>query len=228
MKMRSILIGLAGLACMTGFAIASDLPEDPDAEPTAEYTEPASPFYGGVLGGAVWTNDVDIQCIVACTNFSMDADTGYRIGALLGAYATDNLRTELEYGFSHVDASGMITVPAVGVETEMKTQTVMLSVLYNLKEIGAITPYVGAGAGWAWYDFNNSLSGAVTGQLDAKANNWIAQAMIGGEMPITDNLSMRVGYRYMHGGEPDIANPLVQIDGPITSHIAEGGLILSF
>jgi opacity protein-like surface antigen len=121
-------------------------------------------WYVKGFGGATWPSgdDGDISGVGAGLSARGDADydTGYTLGAAIGAYFTPNFAMELEYAYRNADADTDVTVTdsagnIVSDDTiggDAHSNAVMLNALYYFNGMGpngAWIPYVGGGLGWA-------------------------------------------------------------------------------
>lgn len=120
-------------------------------------------WYVKGFGGATWPSgeDGDISGVpgTSAARGDADYDTGYTLGAAVGAYFTPNFAMELEYAYRNADADTEVTVTDNAGNTDSETfggdahsNAVMLNAIYNFGGLGAngaIMPYVGGGLGWA-------------------------------------------------------------------------------
>ncbi len=113
------------------------------------------------FGGATWPSNFDTTLEedgerIALPGF--DYDTGYTLGAAVGAAFTPNISMEIEYAYRNADVT--ITDSAddddsVIADGDTSADAVMLNALYvfdGLGATGAVQPYLGAGIGAAKVD----------------------------------------------------------------------------
>lgn len=156
-------------------------------------------------------------------------------GVLSVGYGFGNgLRLELEGNYrqndvDNIKASGIGSLPrASGTASSFG---VMFNALYDFR-VGPVMPYVGAGIGWVWHDYNDVGFTARDNQGNAGSlifggndNAFAYQAILGVAMPIDSvpGLALTAEYRFLGTAGNDIsgrANATVQQGG---SRIAERG-----
>jgi opacity protein-like surface antigen len=134
------------------------------------------------------------------------APTGYGVALYLGWVLNDSLRLELETGYRNADLDKVKitrddtftysvgeTVPVGGA---VQVGTVMTSLFYDIHLFdGPILPWIGAGLGGAYVDYNIDEP---SGQFNSKDNTWVFayQLMAGITFPVSEGISMSAGYRY--------------------------------
>lgn len=131
------------------------------------------------FGGATWPSNFDTTLTedgeqIALPSF--DHDTGYILGAAVGAAATPNISLELEYAYRRADF--IVTDRDEGDQADGDTTTnaVMFNALYmfdGMGATGAVRPYLGAGIGGA------KVKMGTAGQ-DFETDTLLAYQLIGG------------------------------------------------
>ena len=102
--------------------------------------------------------------------FNLDYDTGFTLGAALGANFTPNFALELEYAYRRADIKEEDA-------DHVSSNAVMLNALYYFNPMGATgawQPYVGGGVGWTNIDLATDDFG------DFKRDNAIGYQAIAG------------------------------------------------
>ena len=176
-------------------------------------------LYGAIGAGLSYMgyeNDVSNDGITgAAAPFLFDSSSDYDMGigtyAALG-YAWDGgLRMELEFAYRNSDidqidpwASQNFTGwPTGSISGDTSTYSIMANFLYDFKGNGGVTPYIGAGVGYANVDHN------ITGALPVGAPTspmtisygpgegmLAAQAIAGAAIDLAENLMLDISYRY--------------------------------
>jgi len=105
-------------------------------------------------------------------------DGGWAIGTGIGAYMTEQLRTDLrlDYGGSY----------SIGGGRDMSVTTLTGNLYFDIPTNTAFTPYVGAGLGYGWVP--------VDGGSDR--DGLTLALMAGAGFDMTDRLTLDAGYRF--------------------------------
>ena len=150
---------------------------------------------------------VDMTSEYTEPGYSFDADDQVMGGSIaIGtSVKTDNgaARVELEYNQNEVAESTLFGVA----ETEVETQSVMLNGYYDIDTDTKLTPYVGAGIGYAKIK-GKLLVDALSASEDDNSFAWQVGAGVG--YALTDSVTVDAGYRYVDYG--DFSNDDVKID----------------
>jgi opacity protein-like surface antigen len=148
-------------------------------------------WYGKAFGGATFpqSDSVDLR-LEGVPGFDaggdVDYDTGYVLGAAIGAYFTPNFATELEYAYRNSEWEG----DEAG-SGETSSNAVMLNAVYWMGGAGArigdyaVRPYFGGGLGWANIDLGTDDFG------DFERDSALAYQLFGGvAYDVTPNWSL--------------------------------------
>jgi opacity protein-like surface antigen len=122
----------------------------------------SGPYASGAVGAAIPGGSLTS----IGSNTRMDLDTGFS-GAVTGGWAFGNgLRAELQGGYQSNGISDINTrrnngnlAPLGSVDGHLSTWSAMANVIYDLpvrRYFGPLRPYVGAGVGYGWLDFNGA------------------------------------------------------------------------
>jgi opacity protein-like surface antigen len=186
------------LAAVSGVALALGAASAAGAQGFALGT---GEWYGKVFGGATFpqSDSVDLR-LEGAPNFDaggdVDYDTGYVLGAAVGAYFTPNFATELEYAYRNSEWEGD---EAGGGETS--SNAVMLNAVYWMDGMGAngaVRPYFGGGLGWANIDLATDEFG------DFERDSALAYQLFGGvAYDVTPNWSLMGELRWFGTGGDD-------------------------
>ncbi len=145
------------------------------------------------FGGATWPSNLDVTLEEDGEQIarpSFDYDTGYALGAAVGAAFTPNISMEIEYAYRNAD----LTVTdrddddeSVTANGDTSANAFMLNALYTfdgLGATGAVQPYLGAGIGGA--DVEVSAGGQ-----DYDADTLLAYQFFGGvDYQLNPNVSL--------------------------------------
>jgi outer membrane protein OmpA-like peptidoglycan-associated protein/outer membrane protein W len=198
------------------------------ALPLAAATAPAhaQPVTGLYMGGGAGVNllqDTDVQDTGGGTLGEIRWQAGVAGVLSLGWGFGNGLRAEVEGGYrwNHIDKAGLdrgIAGPFAALgqfRGSQRTVSVMANVLYDFAVFGnaPITPYVGAGVGWAWIETNKlrattlALPPAV-GQFRFSSDDWdsrFAYQAIAGlafNLPVP-GLAVTAEYRFLGTLSPE-------------------------
>jgi len=160
--------------------------------------------------------------------FRTSTEWGYA-GVLSVGYGFGNgLRLELEGNFRQNDMSdGRYVAGTTGNSNEDYTRNggtvrsygVMVNALYDFN-LGAVAPYVGAGAGYVWHEYDSArLSGSSFGGqdvIDGNEGSFAYQAIVGVALPIASvpGLALTAEYRFMGTLGHEITSTYV-VDGAV-------------
>lgn len=226
--MRIILAAVTALALFPAAAHAQDMwgaqdtwegweqeARDPGSPAPAAALRPArmpGPYASATLG-YVFNDDSNVQ-----QGRSIQRDDGWALRAALGHQYAD-FRAEAELGWQRAESQS----------GHVKAVTVMANAYYDLRTPTAFTPYVGAGLGAAWVDFDNVIA-PVAGSING--NDWAFawQLMAGVSYAIDPRMDIVGGYRYFDIGEAKVTSANlggVDVDG-LASHNIEIGLRYRF
>ncbi|MCX7368893.1 MAG: OmpA family protein [Alphaproteobacteria bacterium] len=174
----------------------------------------AQPVSGIYLGAGIGGNYLDKTDIVgtsaadktALGNLGAEFSWGYAGVLSLGWGYGNGLRTEIEGSYRSNDVSDITSnnTAASGATGTATSFGAMLNVLYDFDlggALGGITPYVGAGLGYVWHEYDEvgTNVGGTKNVISGDNGNWGGQAIIGLSLPISSvpGLAMTAEYRYM-------------------------------
>ncbi|MBU4000722.1 MAG: outer membrane beta-barrel protein [Proteobacteria bacterium] len=132
-------------------------------------------------------------------------DTGYLVGVSVGSTIMDTFRVEGEFEYRNSD------VQATGLEGEdtLKTMALMVNGYYDFKTDSALTPYVGAGIGYARHDVDD---------LNVDDTVFAYQGSLGVAWTLCETMDLDLGYRYFVTADPDLDKDGLLVDGDYGSH----------
>jgi OmpA-OmpF porin, OOP family len=175
------------------------------------------PAYLGLRGSLVFSDTGDTR---GSGDFDYDEDyaSGYAAALFMGWVLDDDFRLELEGGYHSADLDA-VTIIRDGsatytagdiVETGggARVGTAMVNLYYDVHLFdGGLLPWVGAGLGAAHIDYEIDEA---TGTLNGQDTTWAFayQFMAGVTFPVSEGISMSVGYRFFQIDDFGYANLL--------------------
>jgi opacity protein-like surface antigen len=220
--LRSLMLSGAALSLFGGAALAADIAPAP--EPML------GGFYVGAFGGATWFTDNGADFEIGedydgdsasdfwgeSGNISLDTDTGFLVGGVLGYnWADTGLRTELELSYSQANLDGFDIdwdngfdpgdVLCGGCEFDPDfdgdvSVTYLFGNLWygfgDMLNMGGISPYIGGGLGVGFVNIDIDSIGGVG--LDASGDETGFAYQLGGGLMwnLADNVALDLGYRW--------------------------------
>lgn len=176
-------------------------------------------WYIGLSGQVSFVGDATVK---GASNGKLSFDTGHGYTAALGyrPYSTDtlldNMRFEVEG--EYLDAN-FDTFGGVPIDNNLTGYGLMVNAFYDIVTGTQLTPYVGAGAGMMWWDFDSPA--LATDDVDGV---YAYQLMTGvyyspESIPNTD---WGLGYRYLGTADPEFTSNLgTKIKHDYSSHNVE-------
>ncbi|MBF0356042.1 MAG: OmpA family protein [Alphaproteobacteria bacterium] len=175
----------------------------------AQAQQAGSGLYTGLMGGYNILEDGSTSG--GAINGKAEYEGGFAVlGALgwdYGRYSFGNLRSELELGYRR-NGGDKVTGTATGVGTgnasgDVQAVSLMLNGLYDLPINFPVRPYVGAGLGGAWVDFDNIKTSTGTFLKDSEMQ-FAYQGIAGLGWEITNNWRANLDYRYFATLDPSV------------------------
>jgi outer membrane protein OmpA-like peptidoglycan-associated protein len=197
MNFKTTLLAAAALLAVLGLAQAQAV---------------SGPYIAGGVG-ANWLQDTDLKGSVnnaAGTKIENEFEIGY-VGVLsLGWGFGNGLRAEIEGNYRSNDVSdtriggSSVQGSASGTGTAV-SYGAMANVLYDFNlgsALGGLTPYIGAGVGYIWHDYQDVGARRVTGEravYNGDTGAFGYQAIVGAALPIASvpGLAVTAEYRFM-------------------------------
>jgi opacity protein-like surface antigen len=152
------------------------------------------------------TNDTDDTAFNVAEGGVIDTtfDSGLLYGIAVG-YRMDSVRIEGELSLrdSDVDSHQLNgSGPLDGPTGEASATTLMANVLYDFNTEGRVSPYIGAGLGFAAVDFEGFGVEAIPDVLNDDDSVFVYQAILGMSAEINDEWDFRADLRYLGSGDP--------------------------
>lgn len=180
-------------------------------------------FYLDLHGGVNWLTDSDFD--TAGTSNELDFDTGWAVGTAVGYQYGNGFRSEIELTYRTNDVDGL---NGVGTNGDVKAWNLFLNGYWDFRNSSRWTPYVGAGLGWAWVDFD-SVGPVGLSQVDDNDGNFAVQGIAGITFQATSNVDLFADYRYLTAFDQDLTNNGgASVDADYDSHTVMAGLRIHF
>ncbi len=250
---KTVKLGLAALALSFGLAStqagAADLPAWGGSMKDMPMAEEAAGCYVRGDVGYSWANNPTAHYIgnyspagVLYEKFdSVTYDDTWLFEAGVGCARSDGFRPELAFGIrgqQHFEGHIPInTNPDDPIFTDVRSYTAMFNLYYDFGDWGGVTPYVGAGIGFAYHMMDSVHStdpSSPNPQFGDEDLNFAWSLMAGVSASITNGVVLDVGYRYIDMGSvdslhADVAgfwNPRLDLDD-LTAHEIKVGIRVS-
>ena len=212
MRMKRILLASSALAMLTG----------------AQQAQAASDLYISVLGGANFEQDQ--SRVFSESSFSIDPDTGFVIGGVIGTRLTNwakGLRVELEAAYRRNDMNGAWTTSTGDtggyLDGNLSTFSIMANAWYDIDIGNKIVPYIGGGVGWArthadvarveTFTFSDPTTVDFINSVDRQNSGFAWQLGLGFNYEVAPDVNVGLGYRYFVGPKfGDSSGGLVTFD----------------
>jgi outer membrane protein OmpA-like peptidoglycan-associated protein len=220
------------------------------ALPVLAQAQTVSGLYLGAGFGANYLDKTDITGSSADDKTNLDALLGANVsgefswgyvGVLsLGWGFGNGLRAEIEGNYRQNDVSDVKATPALTGSTGTATSYgAMLNLLYDINlngALGGITPYVGAGVGYIWHEYDDvgTNTGGVKNVLNGDSGAFGGQAILGLALPISavPGLAVTAEYRFMmtagHEISSNSAGTRTKVDVDNVNHSLLVGLRYAF
>jgi OOP family OmpA-OmpF porin len=188
-------------------------------------------FYVGAALGANMPSDASL------TGVGIMNDTRYEtapLGTISIGYAYGSgLRAELEAGLRRNDVDRVSGTGASGGSGAIRSYGAMLNVLFDIDTGTPVTPYVGAGLGWAFLEAQDvrSLNGGRA--MDGTDNRFAYQGILGLSYGLSTDVTLTLDYRYFATLDPRFdaratGGTATAVDGAYAAHAVMMGLRYQF
>lgn len=176
MKLRSMLLATAFVAAWPGIASAKPI---------------NGPYINFGMGLNVLEGE-DYTVGGVTTNYYFD--DGYAVMGAFGWGFDNGFRGEVEVNYSFNGVGDPRTTPQSG---NVISYGLFANGIYDFDNPGAVHPYVGLGLGGMYVEAD-AINGAITGDDIVLA----AQAIVGLNINVADNIDVFGDYRYIHASKP--------------------------
>jgi outer membrane protein OmpA-like peptidoglycan-associated protein/opacity protein-like surface antigen len=162
-------------------------------------------FYGAIGAGLNYLQpDQDVESVGYTPAFDSEADyrNGIGVYTALGYDWGNKYRGELEFAYRQNDtrhyAGDGLGFSGWFADGDLQSYSIMLNLIRDFDTGGALTPYVGFGAGGA--SFKNQVTGPDIGfgtlVIDDSTKRLVYQAIAGVAVNLADGLALDLSYRY--------------------------------
>lgn len=191
--------------------------------------------YLSLQAGGTWLEDADIEYDgVPSSVFSEEAefDTGYNVGAALGYdYGPARLEAEIAYRQNDFDSfSGQFLGAGFksSADGDVDATSFMVNAYWDFESGSPVTPYLGAGAGFANVSYND-VRDDLGDFVDDDDNVFAYQLAAGIGFEIDPNLTFDLGYRYFTTDDPEVRDSFGDtFETEYKSHNVSLGLRMTF
>lgn len=213
MHMRKLALAAIGLSAV--------------AYAPAGFAAPEGPFVG-IMGGANFTNDLDVSGTGVGINRSVDTDTGYAVIPSIGYRFGNGLRSEFELGYRKNDVDS-VSGSTTG-SGEIKARSAMLNLLYDVNMNGRVSPYLGGGIGYAKVRYDGVQPVGVPGiGVNDSDRVFAYQGIAGLSYALSNAVELAAEYRYFATQDPDMrTSGGTSVETEYKSHAALFGLRYNF
>jgi outer membrane protein OmpA-like peptidoglycan-associated protein len=193
----------------------------------AGFAAPEGPFVG-IMGGANFTNDLDVSGTGVGINRSVDTDTGFAVIPSIGYRFGNGLRSEFELGYRKNDVDG-VSGSTTG-SGEIKARSAMLNLLYDVNMNGRVSPYIGGGIGYAKVRYDGVQPIGVPGiGVNDSDRVFAYQGIAGLSFALSNAVELAAEYRYFATQDPDMrTSGRTAVETEYKSHAALVGLRFNF
>lgn len=182
-------------------------------------------WYIGLSGQLGFVSDADVDSGPLGVN-EVQFDPGYAVSGSIGYRplahrgAPGGPRIELEYAYRTTDFDSFDTAAgSQSMDGDLQSNSIMMNLFYDIHTGGAFTPYIGAGAGLAFLEFQSPRL-----NTDSSTEEFAYQGMLGVfyspvSLPDTE---WGIGYRYFATSDPEFTTTTGNdFDHSLDSHNVE-------
>jgi len=209
-RLGTLVIVGALLASMTG-VLAADVPGDyplPPIERAAPKFFDLSGWYVRADAGYAWGHVSSAEAASGYPSPTGDSLGGGFIGGIGGGIKTRWLRTDVTIDYTAPLKYTGTAVTSDDVTAKVSGWSALFNGYVDLGKWYGVSPYIGAGAGVGYMtvsDYSSTVAPPFSGGDHSQWNlNWAAMAGLG--YPISPNLKLDVGYRYLNFGDVETAS----------------------
>lgn len=227
--MRHALLAAALSLAVAAPAVAAELPPAPMLDPEPGMLASGEGFY--LRGDVGYAMPIDPSLSIG--------GLGY-IGERLDRNATFGLGLGYDFGWLRADVTGDVfaerglsaSAPGLAATAKVNSVAVLANLYADLGTWSGITPYVGAGAGFAVNRLGSvretvTATGADIAYGGGTRTGFAWALMAGAAIDITTSLKFDIGYRFADLGKARAAGGAVRV-GDLRSHEVRFGLRYTF
>lgn len=226
MKVR-LLAGVSALALMLGWNSANA------TEAAVEIPAAQDLWYVTLFGGASFPNRVKTHADYYNNDFSMDFDTGFVIGGVVGRRINDVFRVEGELSYARYKASSYLEGghPWFPADGDLSATYLLANVWADVAHFGDAKLYLGGGIGAAHVTADTTWGGHAYG-YGPGGWGFAGQAGAGVTYALAQNIDLDFGYRFkaVSGVDFDSSREgdAVFSNGKLNSHNLQLGVTFKF
>jgi len=210
-----LILASAALALSTSALAAQSLTDGLYIQGFAGYSQLQDSDFSGTIGGS--TQSVD-------TDFDGGFGLGIAVGTEIPQWSNNavNTRVELELSYRDNDAdstdfSGNGQGQEPNTSGDVTQTSLFANVLFDFKQSGAFTPYVGLGVGATYSDIDFVYGPGV--ELDDSDTNFAAQIIAGVAYDISDTTALTLDTRYTRAF--DVSSDRLAPSGALTGTVED-------
>ncbi|MGR8949504.1 MAG: outer membrane protein [Gammaproteobacteria bacterium] len=176
------------------------------AGPSMANADSDAGLYSRLFGGINFLDDTDFN-VLGTVKVDNEYETGFVVGGALGydygkIWSLGGVRSEVELSYRENDID-VHSVSALGGDQPSSTgdasSTALMFNAYNdFHNQTAVTPYLGAGIGYAWADMSDFGIAAIPNVLDDDDSGFAWQLGAGVNYAMNKVLTLSVDYRYLN------------------------------
>lgn len=166
--------------------------------------EKLSNCYAGVMGSASFLSNPKVNHAAASLDTDEQYDPGFSMGAFVGYHLDPNWRIEgeLVYRKNSLDEVTDATGAKQGGDGEIESTHLLASLYYDFHMDWFVTPYVGAGLGYARLNHVNKTSLTGLTDIDSKADVFAYQVVGGASYEFNKRYTLFMDYRLVATATP--------------------------
>lgn len=192
---------------------------------SAAMAQPAVGSYVQVNLGAGVAGQTEFNVSEPGFSGSQDADVDPGVfGSVAVGWNFDNsigVEAELLYGKNDLDTGDMDRVLGYNLDASVQTTGVMANAFYNIGALGPVNARIGAGVGYGQSEYE------LLGESD-KGDGVMWQVLVGAGYPISDKVSLDVGYRYLKSAEYEVSDATTKVSAETGAHVLTVGARFGF
>lgn len=185
---------------------------------------PVGPYFQINLGsGFAGKTDVSASSAGVSGSEDADLDAGLFASAAFGMNFDNNfaLEGEVLHAKNDIDTADIDRALGANLDASVKTTALMANAYYNLGAVGPINARIGAGVGYGQAEYE------ILGGSD-KEGGLAWQVMVAGAYPVSEKVSLDVGYRYLRSPDFDVSDAGVKVSAETGAHVVTVGARLGF
>ncbi|WP_244440004.1 outer membrane protein [Mesorhizobium metallidurans] len=191
-------------------------------------------WYVTLFGGASFPNDVKTFGVPYNQDFSMDFDTGFVVGGVVGRRLNDVFRLEGELSYARYKADSYVEGPSAWLpaDGDLSATYLLANVWADVAHFGDAKLYVGGGIGAAYVTADTTWDGHTYG-YGSGGWGFAGQAGAGVTYALAQNIDLDFGYRFKAVSAVDFESSREAVNGvyqngKLNSHNLQLGVTFKF